>query len=359
MSRNGPSTRTVARVYLTVALLTGGLYFLYLVRSVLLLLLVAVFIALALGPAVDGLTRRAVPRARAILLVYVVLLATIIGIGLLVVPPMASGVRSFAHDAPTYAAKLRRDATIRSYDDRFHITGKLEQQAATLPAELGRAAGALGSVTVGAFREIGRLITVLAIAFFLLLDGRRVAGWCLDRLPADHAPRARAVAERIYRAVSGYVAGNLLISLVAGTVSFVTLVALHVPYALPLSVLMAFLDLIPLVGATSGAIIVGFVTLFHGFPVSTIVWAVVQVVYQQIENNVLTPTVYRRTVEVPGLVTLVAVLIGALLLGVLGALLAIPIAAALQILAVEVWDVRSRRHADAGDDHRATSDATA
>jgi len=190
---------------------------------------------------------------------------------------------------------------------------------------------------------VAKLITVLAIAFFLLLDGRRIANWCFDRLPPDQAPRAREVAGRIYHVTGGYIGGNLLISLAAGTVSFVTLVALGVPYALPLSVLMALFDLVPLVGATTGALIVGIITLFNGFPTSTIVWAIVQIVYQQIENNVLTPIVYRRTVEVHGLVTLIAVLIGSVLLGVLGALLAIPIAAALQIVARELLDVRSRR----------------
>ena len=348
MSRNGLSSRAVVRIYLTVALLTGGLYLLYLVRSVLLLVVLAVFVAVAVGPAVDALTRRRGSRAAAILAVYAVLLAAIVGIGLAFVPPMASGVRSLAHDAPGYVAKLRRNPTVRTYDNRYQITKRLESQATTLPAGLARAAGTLSSVTVGAFREVAKLLTVLAIAFFLLLDGRRIANWCLDRLPPDHAPRAREVCRRIYHAIGGYIAGNLLISVVAGTVSFVTLVALGVPYALPLSVLMALLDLVPLVGATTGALIVGIVTVFNGFPTSTIVWAIVQIVYQQVENNVLTPVVYRRTVEVHGLVTLVAVLIGAVLLGVLGALLAIPIAAALQIVVVEVWDVRDRQRAAAG-----------
>lgn len=348
MSRHGLSTRAVARIYLTVAVLTGGLYLLYLVRSVLLLLLLAVFVAVALGPAVDALTRRRGPRAAAILAVYAVLLAAIVGIGLAFVPPMTSGVQALSRDAPGYVATLRRDPTVRRYDNRYQITKRLEAQAATLPSELARAAGTLSSVTVGAFREVAKLITVLAMAFFFLLDGRRIATWCLDRLPPDHALRARKVSGRIYHATGGYIAGNLLISIAAGTVSFVTLVALGVPYALPLSVLMALFDLVPLVGATTGALIVGIITVFNGFPTSTIVWAIVQIVYQQVENNVLTPVIYRRTVEVHGLVTLIAVLIGAVLLGVLGALLAIPIVAALQIVVVEVWDVRNRQRAAEG-----------
>jgi predicted PurR-regulated permease PerM len=343
MSADGVSTRAVARSYLTIALLTGGLYLLYLVRSVLLLVVLAVFVAVAVGPAVDALARGRASRVAAILVVYAVLLAAIVGIGLAFVPPMSSGVQSLSRDAPGHIAKLRRNATVRRYDNQYQITKRLEAQAATLPSELARAAGTLSSVTVGAFREVTKLITVLAIAFFLLLDGRGIANWCLGRLPPDRARRARKVSGRIYHATGGYIAGNLLISLVAGTVSFVTLTALGVPYALPLSVLMALLDLVPLVGATTGALIVGIITVFTGFPTSTIVWAIVQIIYQQIENNVLTPVIYRRTVKVHGLVTLIAVLIGAVLLGVLGALIAIPIAAALQILVADILDTHDRQ----------------
>src|SRR5207244_1068215 len=136
------------------------------------------------------------------------------------------------------------------------------------------------------------------------------------------------ISEDVYRATAGYVAGNLVISVVAGTTTYLTLLALGVPFAVPLAVLMSFLDLIPLVGATIAGIAVLLVTLFTNFPTATIVWLVVFVVYQQVENNVLQPIVYRRTVDVPPLVVIVAVLVGGSLLGVLGALVAIPIAAA-------------------------------
>jgi predicted PurR-regulated permease PerM len=347
VSPDGVSTRAVVRIFLTVALLSASLYFLYLIRSVLLLLLTAVFVAVALGPLVDVLTRRRISRAASIVLVYVTILASIVGVGLIFVPPLVSGVQSLAKDTPTYIQKLRRDKTVRKYDNRYHITDKLEQQAATLPSKLSHAAGKLRTFTVGVFSEIAKLLTVLALTFFLLLHGERIAGWCLDQLPPERVPRARLLAGRIYHAVGGYVAGNLAISVVAGTVSFVTLTVLGVPFALPLSVLMGFLDLIPLVGATTGAVIVGIVTLFNGFPTSTIVWAVVQLVYQQVENNVLSPVIYRRTVEVSGLVTLIAVLIGGSLLGILGVIIAIPVAAAVQIVLIDLWRVRDERRASA------------
>jgi predicted PurR-regulated permease PerM len=340
MAADGPSTRVVARIFLTIVLLSAALYFLYLIRSVVGTVVIAAFVAVALGPAVGALNRRRVPRPLAILVVYFAMAASIVGIGLLFVPPLVSGVQSIARDAPNYIQKIRKNKTVRKYDNRYHITQKLQQQLTQLPSKLGAAAGTLSTITVGVFSGIVKLITVLTIAFFLLLDGGRFARWLLDQLPSGRAERGAVILDRIYRAVGGYVSGNLAISVIAGLVSFVTLTVLNVPFAVPLAVLMAFFDLIPLVGATLGAIIVGVVTLFNGFPTSTIVWIVVQIVYQQVESNVLSPIVYRRTVAVNGLVTIVAVLIGANLLGVLGALLAIPVAGALQIIVIELWQAR-------------------
>jgi predicted PurR-regulated permease PerM len=310
---------------------------------VLLMVAMAAFLAVALGPAVDVLARRRMPRGLAIIAVYVGLVVGIFGVGLLFVPALVTNVQSLANDAPQYVEKLRKSPTFRRYDNRYKITAKLSREVSALPAKLGSAASTLSSITVGVFSAIVQLITVLTIAFFLLLDGRRLLGWCFDQLPSARAERSRTLAERIYRAIGGYVAGNLAISVIAGSVSFLTLVVLDVPFALPLAVLMAFFDLIPLVGATIGALIVGVVTLFNGFPTSTIVWAIVQIAYQQVESSVISPVVYRRTVQVNGLVTIVAVLVGGRLLGVLGALVAIPIAGALQIVAVELWQVRRRR----------------
>jgi predicted PurR-regulated permease PerM len=149
------------------------------------------------------------------------------------------------------------------------------------------------------------------------------------------------VARDAYWAVSGYVAGNVVISLVAGGVAYVVLRVLGVPFALPLAVLVAFLDLIPLLGATVAGIAVALVTLFHHFPVATIVWILVVLVYQQVENQVVQPIIYRKTVDMHPLLVIVAVLAGAALLGILGVLLAIPVAATVQIVVARAWALRA------------------
>jgi predicted PurR-regulated permease PerM len=350
MERDGvPSTRAIAKVFLTVAALAIALYLVWVVRRPLLLVFIAGFVAVALGPPVDALARRGLHRAGAILAVYVALLGAIVGVGLLVVPPVVSEVQALARDAPGYIADLRKSATFRKYDDKYHISRSLNDQVRTLPQRLGQAAGALQSVTVGVFSALVQLVTVLTMAFFLLLDGSRLVAFLL-RLTGRREARYRVIAGDIYNSVAGYVAGNLVISVVAGLVAYLAMVILGVPFAVPLAVLMAFLDLIPLVGATLGGAVIALVTLFNGFPTTTIVWLIVFVVYQQVENNVLQPVVYRRTVNVPPLAVIVAILIGSELLGVLGALIAIPIAAAVQIVLKDMWlrtsDEPSLTHGD-------------
>lgn len=344
-----PSTRAIVKVTLTVVSLGALLYLVYVVRSVLLLVFISAFLAIAMGPAVDMFARRRVPRGLSILLVYLLILGGIVGVGLLVVPPIVSQVDGLSRDIPGYVDSARKSNTFRKYDDKYEISDKINEQARKLPQHLGDATGALQAITVGVFSALVELVTVLTMTFFFLLDGRRVVEFLLGATGTREA-RLRVVAGEIYKSVSGYVAGNVLISLIAGITTYIALTLLDVPFAVPLSVLMAFLDLIPLVGATIGGVTIGIVTLFTDFPTGTLVWLVVFVVYQQVENNVLQPVVYRRTVNVPPLAVIVAILIGSSLLGVLGALVAIPIAAAVQIVAKDAWrrrqDEPSLTHGD-------------
>lgn len=340
MAQEGPSPRVIARIVLTAAATLGALYLLWLVRDTLLLVFIAMFLAVALGPAVAFFHRRGVPQGVAILLVYILIAASVFGIGMLIVPPIVDQVDALASDLPGYVDDLRNNDQFKQFDDKYNITDKLKEQSATLPEHLGDAAGALQSITVGAFGAIVKLVTVLTMTFFLLLDGGRIANFLLGIRGPARESRYRRVATEIYGSVAGYVAGNLLISVTAGLSTYLVLTILGVPFAVPLAVLMAFLDLIPLVGATLGGITIALVTLFHNFPTATIAWVIFFIIYQQVENNVLQPIVYRRTVNVAPLAVIVAILIGGSLLGILGALVAIPIAATVQIVIREMWSTR-------------------
>ena len=340
------STRTIARVFFTLVALAVLLYLLYLVRSVLGLIFIAVFLAVALGPAVDRATRLKVPRPAAILSVFACLFLVIFLVGLLVVPPIVDQVQAFADDIPTYIEDVRENPTLREYDDKYKISAKLQDQAAALPSRLGDAAGALPSVTVGVFSAVLQLLTVLTITFFLLLDGGRIVNFVLAQARPDHEARMREVATDVYSTTGGYVAGALTLGTICGITTYVALAILGVAFSVPLAVLMAFLALIPLVGATIGGVLVAVVTLFDDFPTDTLVWVVFLVLYQQFENNVLQPQIYRRTVNLHPLAVITAILVGASLLGVLGALVAIPIAAAIQAVLRDIWRHRKSNLVD-------------
>jgi len=264
----------------------------------------------------------------------------VFGLGLLVVPPIVTGVNNFVGNVPHYVDDLRKSKTFRKYDDKYKITKKLNEQAKTLPTHLSDAVSGLRSVTVGVFGVIIQLVTILVMAFFLLLDGKRILRFALEQLGPEHGERFWRISQDVYQAVGGFVAGNVFISVIAGLGAYIVMMLLDIPFAVPLAVLVAFFDLIPLVGSTIAGAVVAVVAAVVGFPTKLIIWVVYLVLYQQFENNVIQPVVYRRTVAIHPLVVIVAVLIGGSLLGVLGALLAIPIAATVQILVREWWQYR-------------------
>ncbi|MEK6327771.1 MAG: AI-2E family transporter [Actinomycetota bacterium] len=337
MDQGQVSARAVAKVVLVAAAVVGALYFAYLIRDVLGLVLIAAFFAVAIAPAVNWLDKRRVPRWLAILLVYLSIGAGIFGIGLLIVPPLVNGVEDLSADLPGYVDDLRNNETFRDYDDDYQITEKLTQQAEELPAKLGDAAGTLRDVTVGVFTRFVQLFSILVITFFLLKDGHRLLEFLYRQVPPERARRLRSISHDVSDAIAGYVFGNFVISILAGLVTYVTLRILDVPFALPLAILFGFFDLIPLVGATLGGILVGIVVAFVDFPVGLVIWAAVLILYQQVENNLIQPLVYGRAVQLHPLIVIVAILIGAALLGVLGALVAIPAAAAVQAVIRDYW----------------------
>lgn len=333
--------RRVVRLIAIVAACAGALYLLFLVRGVIELVVIAVLAAVAFAPVVDAVQRIGIRRAWAISAVYLGCALAIAGAGALVVPSVVSQVGQLSHDAQHGVADLRANETVRRYDDRYRVTEKAQAQLKTLPEHLDKAAAPLRDVTVGAVGFVSDLVAVLSIAFLLILHGERYTRSALGLLPAERAARWRRLLPQLYRAVSGYVLGNLAISAIAGTGAWIAMTLLGVPFALPLALMVAFLDLIPMVGATLAAVIVALAALLVS-PLAAVVWLAYMFIYQQAENYLVAPVVYRRSVQVSPLVTILSVLVGATLLGLLGALLAIPAAAAIQLV---VEDVRTQRRA--------------
>jgi predicted PurR-regulated permease PerM len=335
-----PSPRAVLRIVLILVVCAIALYLLWRVRTVVRLLAISLFLGLALIPVVDALDRRTrIHRSMVILSIYIALIASIFVIGALVVPSLVKEVGQLSHNAPTYAHDLRKNATFRHYDNRYHISAKLVHEAGRLPQTLGHVVGPLKDVTVSAFSFIGQLVTVLALTFLLVLHGRDYVNAGLS-LTGSRKTQYRRLIIDINHAVAKYVLGNIIISVLATVATWIVLSILGVPYALSLGFVVGFFDLIPLVGATLGAIVVALATLTVSFPIATIVWIAFIVVWQRFEDYVIQPLVYGRALHVNPIVTIVAVLAGASLLGILGALIAIPTAAAIQIILSYWWSSR-------------------
>jgi predicted PurR-regulated permease PerM len=334
------TARQTARNALVILAILAALYVLWLVRDVVLLAVLAVFVAVALSAPVAFVARvTPLPRAACILVVYVALVGALALVGAIVVPPLVDQVEQFARHVPTYVHRLEDSQTIRHWDRRYGLVSKLEAQAGHLPTLLSGAASELESVTVGAFERVAELIIIMAVAFLLLLDGPRLMRLVYGRLDPARESRARRLAEQGAGAIGGYVAGAFAVAALAGLVSFVAMEVLGIPFAIPLAVQMAFFALIPLVGSSIGALVIAIVAIFEG-PGTAIAFVAFFVVYQQVETHVLGPFVYRRTVAMRPVLVILSVLVGTSLLGILGALLAIPAAATIQIGLQEWWRMR-------------------
>jgi predicted PurR-regulated permease PerM len=329
-----PTIKAVLRVVLVVVSVVVTLGLMYLLRQPLTWIFIAAFLSIALSGPVNFLSRR-MRRGYAVAIVYLLLiLAPFALIGLLV-PPIVTQANNLVQNLPEYAQEVtefvNENERLRQLQDDSDITGRLEEEASQLPARLGDAAGVLGDIGVGLVNSIFAAVTIIVLSLFMLSSGRKfLDAWIREYQPAREEWWHNLFG-RIANAIGNYVAGALLQATVAGVTSWIVLMILGVDYALPLAVIVFLLDLIPLVGATIGAIVVGVVTVFSDFPVDTIIWAIFAIIYQQVENNVIQPRIQARAVQLDPLVVLVSVLFGSALLGVLGALLAIPVAAALQI----------------------------
>lgn len=341
--------RTVL-VVLGITVLVGVVLVLgYLAWHVLTWILIAILLAAALNPAVEALERRGMGRAWAATVVFVLALLVLTGLGFLVIPPLVTQVSDFIQAVPDFIDDLTAGrGPLGFLQDEYQIVDRIREAV-----EKQGAAGVLGlsepvlDIVRSVVTAVVGVVTIIFLTYFMLLEGPRTIERVLGLLPEGTRARYERVGRDVYRAISGYVTGNLLISLVAGTISTVVLFAVGSDYAVALGLLVAILDLIPLAGATLAAIIVSTVIFIETDWIRGLIVIGFFVAYQQLENHVLQPLVYGRTVQLSPLAVLCAVLIGAELAGILGALVAIPVAGSLLAVAREV--IVYRKEAAAGE----------
>jgi predicted PurR-regulated permease PerM len=330
--------RTVLTILAIVLSVFALIEVIQLARQVITWIFIALFLALALNPLVDLLQRKGVRRrGLAIASTFLLLFLACTAIGFMFVPTLIDEANGFADAVPDYVDDLTHgEGRLGFLQEDYQIVDRVRDAIGGGGASrvLGLSGTAFGLVT-GVVTFVVATVTILALTFFMLLEGPRWIERGLSLLPPESHERWERIGHQVYHTVGGYVTGALTISIIAGLVTSVLLSVLSIQYALALGLLVAILDLIPLAGATLATILVTTVTFIDGGVTKGLIVLVFFIVYQQVENHVLYPLVYSRTVQLSPLAILVAVLIGASLAGILGALAAIPVAGTIQVLLLD------------------------
>jgi predicted PurR-regulated permease PerM len=310
------------------------------------LLAVAVFLTLALNPVVEALIRRGLLRGWAVTVVFLGVLGVVTLIGWVVIPPVVQQSTELAENAPTMLDNLLKNPWIQDVDHRYELVKRIQEEITKRAGEGTLWSGVFNGV-LGAGRIIASgifsVLTVLVLTLYFLASLPAVKQAAYAMVPASRRPRVISLAEEIMRRVGSYAIGQLTVATINACCSWVMMTLLDLPFAAVLAVAVGFLGLIPMVGATLGASIVA-LTAFFDEPKKAVIVIIYFFVYQQLENYAVMPRVMQRTVAVTGAVTVVAALAGGTLLGILGALLAIPVAAGLLLLYEEVLVPRQRHH---------------
>src|SRR5215210_135189 len=337
--------RTVVIALLSAAVVLGAFFLLWQLRSFIGWFVIALFLAAVLNPVVNWLQRRhrLIKRPLAIVLTYVGLVVALLFMVVIVLPVLIDQIQGLT-DFVAAVAQAPEGPTehLKGLAQQYGLGWVFERfgdQLRDIRSQLGKAASnfllSTGDVIVSAAGFVAALVSVLTLTFFLILGSERYLNAGVQLFAEPHRPLVRRLLTQSAGAVTGYVGGNLAISVICGVTTFVVLVILGMPYAAALALLVAVLDLIPLVGATLGGALLVIVGLFVA-PWKAVVLLVYIVVYQQVEGSILQPMVYSHAVQRNGLVIFIAILVGGLLAGIPGALLAIPVAEIIRIVVAEL-----------------------
>ena len=324
--------RSVIVVILSVLLVVAA----YRVRSVLILALVALFLAVGLDPAVRRLHGLGMGRGAAIGTIFAGVVVVMTAFVLLLVPPMLDQVVEFGKNLPAFVQRLAdENPQVREWVDDNDISAQLEGAVSNIPAAIGGSLtsvlGVAGSVASGIFN----VVTVVILTIYFSIQLLDLHEGVLKLVPRSRRARVAPLLDRMVGKVGGYIAGQVTVALIAGVTAGIFLTVVRVPFSVALGMFVAFAALIPMIGATLGAIPACAVALLTSLPRGLIVVAFF-VVYQQLENTMISPRVMTKAVDISPAAVLLAALIGATLLGFVGALMAIPAAASIKIVFQEV-----------------------
>ena len=303
-------------------------------RTVIILIVVSLFFAIGLSPIVEWLVARTMRRGVAIGIVFFAVIGAFIGFGFAIVPPVVEQSDAFVQELPAYLDNLRKNPTVRQFDDSYGVIERAQDYVTS---------GDIGERAFGGIVGVGRVVisavfsafSVLIMTLYFLAALPSMKRQAYRLVPSSRRERVQLLADEIIARIGGFVSGALTVAFTAALTSYVFLLIVGMPYALALAVLVGLLDLIPLVGATIAAVVISLIGFTESVGVG-IACVIFYVAYQQFENYLVYPRVMRKAVDVPAPLTVVAVLLGGALLGVVGALLAIPIAAAFLLVVRQV-----------------------
>ena len=341
--RSQISPITVWTVALHVLLIFGLLSVLASARTVLSWILVALFLALSLDPAVRVLQKRGVPRTFAVLGVVLSLVGLFAVMLATLVPMVIEQGRSLIAAAPDLLAGLRGSRTVAALDARLGLIARAQRELAGVTS-----GSAVFHLVGGALRTGAAIVTTTVLTTFMLLFGGSLFRSLMTWVPAKDQGRTRELVARMHGAVGGYVSGTLLIAMIGGVVTTLVLLVLGVPYFLPLGLAMMLLGVVPFVGAALGAVLVVVTTFLSTGLRGGVMALAAFLLYQQVENHLLQPLVQRRTIRMNPLAIALVMLVGTAAAGILGALLSLPLVAAAQIM---IEDLRERRQAGRSASH--------
>ncbi|HEX7535399.1 MAG TPA: AI-2E family transporter [Dermatophilaceae bacterium] len=313
--------------------------------QVITLLIVAFFLTLTLNPLVEALGKRGMRRSHSVAIVFAGVVAAFTALGFLVVPPVAEQGGLLADNAPKYLDNMLANRFVQDLDSQYRVLDKVQGEFQKLVTDSGFMSGVFGGV-LGASKALASgffaIVTVLVLTLYFLSTLPRVKDAAYGMVPSSRRPRFESLSEEIMRRVGSYAIGQVAVATINAVASWIMMSIVGIKYAAVLAVVVGVLGLIPMVGASLGAAVVCLVALFDD-PQKAVIALIYYVVYQQVENYVIAPRIMQRTISVPGAVTVVAALIGATLAGVLGALLAMPVAAGLLLIYEEVVLPRQRQ----------------
>ena len=302
-------------------------------RAVLVLIGLALFIAAGLEPAVSWLTRHRFPRWAAVTTILLIAVGVFAGFLAAAIPPLTTQATALANELPHYLHTLQNhNSSLGRLNTRFHIQQRLSKLLSTKGTALVGGVLGAGALVLSAATSV---LAVAVLVVYFLAAMPRIRLFVYRLAPQSRRARVILIGDEIFTKVGGFVLGNFLTSVIAGLGTYVWLLIFVVPYAILLALLVALLDLIPVVGSTAGGAIVSLVALTVSLPVA-IATLGFYIAYRLAEDYLIVPRILGRTVQVPAVVTVVALLVGGALMGIIGALVAIPVAAALRLLLHEV-----------------------